>query len=163
MKTLAPVAALAAAAPAALGATFLGSLDGHDYYVTDAAATVFDARVEAVDLGGYLAALNSAEEEAWLLERVGNERLFIGLSDEIDEGVFRWDSGEELVYTNWAHNEPNDHGNGEDFVVINWKSNGQWNDMRGDASYRAIIEVVPTPGSAAIASIGLAAFARRRR
>ena len=49
--------------------------------------------------------------------------------------------GTRLTWTNWNKNEPNDHGNGEDYVHIiltdgddygtdsNNNRNGLWNDM----------------------------------
>ena len=46
--------------------------------------------------------------------------------------------GTRLIWTNWNKNEPNDHGNGEDYVHIiltdgddygGESRNGLWNDM----------------------------------
>ena len=44
--------------------------------------------------------------------------------------------GTRLIWTNWNKNEPNDHGNGEDYVMViltdgnDYDSglNGKWND-----------------------------------
>ncbi|MEM7755361.1 MAG: C-type lectin domain-containing protein [Planctomycetota bacterium] len=164
MKIAALALVSAVSVAPAFGATFVGSFEGHDYFITDTAGTLAENRVAAVDLGGTLVAIGGQAEQDWLFERLGtSEKFYIGFSDEVVEGAFAWDSGEEAVYTNWASNEPNDHGSGEDYAVMNWNSRGEWNDIGANYNARGIIEVVPTPGTAAIAAVGLGAVARRRR
>eukprot|EP01084_Bolivina_argentea_P030534 56550_1 len=52
---------------------------------------------------------------------------WIGLTDEIEEGKFRWTDGSSYGYSNWHPNEPNDQG-GEDCGQIRGGDN-MWNDM----------------------------------
>jgi len=51
------------------------------------------------------------------------------------EGTFQWaGSQEEVGYTNWKENHPNDgNGDGEHCVTVN--SDGLWNDVNCEKEY----------------------------
>ncbi|MEO0059198.1 MAG: hypothetical protein RLZZ312_845 [Bacteroidota bacterium] len=85
-------------------------------------------------LQGYLATITAADE-AQLVGKQSSGAGWIGGSDEITEGQWRWMSGPEtgqnMVYTNWNTNEPNDL-NGEDYAHITAVGVGilgSWNDL----------------------------------
>ena len=71
-----------------------------------------DASVMAQSYGGHLATIASQEEQDFL----GNYGGWLGLTDENVEGQWEWVTGEPVNYTNWIDGEPNDAGNGEDYV-----------------------------------------------
>jgi lectin-like protein len=127
----------------------------------------FQAEAEANSLGGHLVAINSAEEEQLLLTLFGGtEPFWIGLTDQVVEGVFVWTDGEPLTYSNWAPGEPNNE-NDEDYVNTNdFRGPGLWNDGHADTrTFRGIVELAPEPalaGLVAVALLGLG-FARKPR
>jgi hypothetical protein len=101
----------------------------HAYLLTPAVGSARQARQAAAAAGGYLASITSAEEQAFLAARF-NGRLWIGLSDEAQEGVFAWDSGEPVDYVHFCGGEPNDRLGVEDFVEFGLFAEKCWNDMR---------------------------------
>ncbi len=65
---------------------------------------------------------------------------------------FSWSSGESASYTRWAPGEPNDVGNGEDFVAIYYPNHDQankwndWNDRITDPiglPMNGVVEIIP--------------------
>jgi len=57
---------------------------------------------------------------------------WIGLTDFVEEGTFRWNSDDSLVsYTNWYKSEPNNQQpDGEDCVITSGtKIHNTWNDQ----------------------------------
>ena len=117
--------------------------NGNEYRLTSEAASWQEAQAEARSLGGNLVTVNNSAEQEWLQETFGaDERLWIGLSDRDSEGDFQWVSGETSSYRNFAPNQPDNFGRGEDFVTANWRANSpQWNDVSGLANFRGIIEI----------------------
>ena len=84
---------------------------GHYYYLLGPGYWT-NAQVQARNLGGRLAAINDAAENAWVLETFGNyggapRTLMIGFTDESQEGQWVWSTGEPVTYLNWAPGEPN--------------------------------------------------------
>ena len=64
--------------------------------------------------------------------------FWIGLSDIMVEGSFRWmESHETPSYTNWGGTEPNDMDGIEDCVV---KGVGGWNDQPCEIQYYALCQ-----------------------
>jgi serralysin len=99
------------------------------FYTLGTAAPWTQAQAQAVSLGGNLVTVNDAAENQFLVNTFGGaERLWIGLTDEVTEGVFRWANGEAITYTNWASGEPNNLGN-EDYAEFNFGGPGRWNDL----------------------------------
>ncbi|MDY6936688.1 MAG: lectin-like protein [Cyanobacteriota bacterium] len=112
--------------------------NGHTYCLTSPGKWS-QANEEAIAKGGNLVTVNDSAEQDWLLETFGSSRLWIGFTDEKNEGSFEWSSGETSSYTNWLPGEPNDgncNGN-EDYTVINgWGSDGGWNDLIDDGFWQ---------------------------
>ena len=90
--------------------------NGHTYMLTPAGMSFAQARAYAQAAGGYLVSITDAAEQAFVAAQfstAGTTRLWIGLSDEVTEGVFRWDSGEPFAYSAWCPGEPNNFNGNE--------------------------------------------------
>jgi hypothetical protein len=111
-------------------------------YLLSSSATWENAQTYAQNLGGNLVTINDATEEAWLKSTFGtSENFWIGLTDKVTEGTFAWANGETATYRNWAAGEPSNSGGNEDYAVMNWNGNRQWNDEGSTATRRGIIEL----------------------
>lgn len=116
-------------------------VDGLDDAIQLAASTTWMGQP------GYVVSVLSADEKDFLVSAFGDEEHYvIGYTDRVQEGVWRWVSGEPSDFTFWASGEPNNF-NDEDFAVMNWQHDvqpepqppGAWNDV-GDAIGYAIFE-----------------------
>ncbi len=56
-------------------------------------------------------------------------RAWLGLTDEVKEGVFLWIDGTKPSYTNWNPGEPNNADGDEHYGEMH--PNGKWNDKEG--------------------------------
>ena len=80
-----------------------------------------DAQEKAIKEESHLLSINDEEEQIWVQIMFRNPHFWIGLNDVEEEGVWRWDSGEPVTYTNWALHEvfggqePNTE---KDFVAV---------------------------------------------
>jgi len=123
--------------------------NGHSYQRTSGATSWEAAQAEAAQLGGHLVVINDAAEQRWLAETFGRDRLWIGLTDRNQEGTFQWVNGDDSSFRNWTPGEPNDYkfggkfDGGEDYVLMNWNSNGLWNDAPNDfmGKFQGLIEI----------------------
>jgi hypothetical protein len=88
-------------------------------YILSSAGTWTQAQAEAVSFGGNLVTVNDEAENQFLVKTFDTERLWIGLTDEVVEGEFRWVNGEVFTYNNWGTNQPDNAGGQEDYVEIN--------------------------------------------
>jgi hypothetical protein len=93
-------------------------LNGHYYRLTPWMTGWHEAERMAGRLDGHLATIRSAAEEDWLLSRFRIWGLWIGLSDEAQEGHWVWSSGEPLVYAGWNTGEPSG-GLSRNFALFN--------------------------------------------
>jgi Ca2+-binding RTX toxin-like protein len=127
---------------ASYGASTLFNYNGNTYLLSTA-GTWQQAQAQARSLGGNLVTVNNQAEQDWLVSTFGgSELLWIGFTDEVTEGQFRWVNGETSTYTNWSPGEPNNAHGGEDYAMMNWNWAGIWNDDSGTVSLRGIIEIV---------------------
>ncbi|MEN9640315.1 MAG: hypothetical protein RLZZ262_2184, partial [Bacteroidota bacterium] len=118
------------------GFTYLGTYNNHKYFRSNASFTWTNARANALDLGGHLATLSSAGENAFL---AGLGLHWIGYTDQAVEGTWVWTNGEPVVYTNWFAGEPNNAAN-DDYARINWAGSNQWDDQPASTTAPYILE-----------------------
>ena len=93
------------------------------------------AQTAAIALGGNLVTIDDAIENDWVATTFGqpgveDRQIWIGMTDQAQEGTWVWIDGSPVGYTNWAANEPNDGAGGEDYGMIDYHSaTGEWNDL----------------------------------
>ena len=113
------------------------------------------AKADAEARGGRLAVLDTQEKiessRAHLFENPGWPNLWIGLTDEVQEGEWKWITGENLgTATNWWRNSPDNFLPTEDYAIIYREdplhNNGDWADVPsfGDGiGYGYLLEIPP--------------------
>ncbi len=125
-------------APTSLtGYTLLGVFNGHTYFMSNNSSTWAGANTAAQSVGAHLVTLTSLAESDFL---PGTPRFYIGLTDQLVEGAWKWVNNEPLSFTRWNTGEPNNVSN-EDFVSMNQGgANRLWNDENGTTGRRFVIE-----------------------
>lgn len=121
--------------------TYVGHVNGRDYFKSITAQTWNNARTICLNNGGHLATIPNAEVNQLIFENAGNARVYIGLNDIQTEGLFVWENGDRLAYTNWGSGQP-DNASNEDVVELR-NDNGQWNDINGTAARQYFLELNP--------------------
>ena len=80
-----------------------------------------DAQEKAIKEEAHLLSINDEEELIWVQIMFRHPRYWIGLNDVEEEGLWQWDSGEPVTYTNWADHERfggNEPDAEKDFVAV---------------------------------------------
>ena len=130
-------------------------VNGHAYYLLSP-TNWNSAEAAAISLGGHLATVNDAAENAWIFSTFSNfggqtRTLWIGLNDLSQEGLWIWNDGDASAYRNWAPGEPNNGGGvypNEDQTMMRSSAfayPGMWNDAPEDQHSAAVVEVGPPP------------------
>ena len=122
---------------------------GHLYEYVSSTLTWGNAKTAAearskYGAAGYLATITSQEENDFVAARLANAG-WMGASDSVSEGVWRWVVGPENGtqfwsgniggttvggnYANWNGSEPNDSGSNEDCGQFLSGASGRWNDL----------------------------------
>lgn len=115
------------------------SYNGHSYKVFNIGLTWHDAKAYCESLGGYLATITSQGEQTFINGLItGNEKinLWIGATDEIEEGHWKWVTTEPFNYSNWHQGNPNNWRGIEHYaglvtrqVRFDYEAYlGEWND-----------------------------------
>ncbi len=123
------------------GFELLGEFGEKIYYLSNSGFPSYDAAAELADSYlGYIAAVNSAAENNWLINTGGwPAGVIVGGTDRDIEGTWTWESGEPFSYSNWAGGEPNDWGSGEDYIQI--LAGGNWNDIPWITNRQVLFEL----------------------
>jgi hypothetical protein len=85
-------------------------------------------RCRAFISGAHLASIADSQQTAAIKALAVNlaaGSYWIGANDIAAEGIFTWNDGLVLSYTNWRTNEPNNQGGNQNCVSVN---NTQWFD-----------------------------------
>ena len=130
-----PVKVYKRTTPILTGFTSQQNYNGHSYYRSTGSAIWTTARQNCIDMGGYLVTVTTAAENSFIFGLWPSG--WIGLTDEVIEGTWRWVTGEAYSYTSWNPGEPNNAGN-EDYVQF--VGGGKWNDLPNNVSLPYVIE-----------------------
>jgi hypothetical protein len=117
------------------GFTNQQNYNGHSYYRSTGTATWTTARTNCSNMGGHLVTITTSGEQSFIYGLWPSG--WIGLTDEVTEGTWRWVTGETYSYKNWNSGEPNNAGN-EDYVQF--VSNGRWNDLNNNNNLAYVLE-----------------------
>ena len=84
--------------------------NGHYYRVVDESMYWDEAEAACEAEGGQLATINSAEEQAFIVELIEDTgrkyNYWLGGTDEGHEGTWTWVTGEPWSYSNWRKKQP---------------------------------------------------------
>ncbi|EGT3944934.1 TPA: DUF5011 domain-containing protein [Clostridioides difficile] len=84
-------------------------------------------KMEYRGLKGHLATIKS-KYELDLFNCLTTKTVWLGATDEEEEGKWKWVTGEPVKFTNWCVGEPNNLGGTEDYMSSIKNSGGLWND-----------------------------------
>jgi hypothetical protein len=110
--------------PVMTGFTSQNNFNGHSYYRSTGSMTWTAARTACTNMGGHLVTSTSLAENNFLFSLWPSG--WIGLTDEVTEGQWKWVTGETYSWSYWNGGEPNNAGN-EDYVQF--VGGGRWNDL----------------------------------
>lgn len=109
----------AAVLPAGADHSGVVTFNGHAYQRYDEGMTWTEAKAYCESLGGYLACITSAEEQAFVEKLIADgTRNHYWIGAYRDGNGFSWVSGEPFSYTHWDIGDPNNYGGHEDAVHI---------------------------------------------
>ena len=147
--------------------------NGHYYRIIGPGLTWAEGKAMAASMGGYLAVIDDAAEDTWLMGmfRPVSDTAFVGANDIAEEGVWVWDetgvnfwngaadgTAVSGLYASWNTGEPNNVGEtGEDVAELHLGT-GLWNDLNAARERYCIVESGiaqigydgPTPGTAVL-------------
>jgi hypothetical protein len=116
----------------------LNPYNGHWYQRFDTTMTWHEAKTHCENLDGHLATINSQAEDEFVYNNLAafspHEKVWIGATDETQEGAWEWVTSEVWNFTNWAENEPNNCSDGEHYLMYYTPNDprgraGFWNDI----------------------------------
>ena len=110
------------------------------YFYTLGNTSWYGAKTEAESVGGNLVIINDASEWEWVDQKFGGINYYIGATDAVNEGDWRWVDGTKLAINSpfWAPGEPN---NSKDEDYAQATPNGWWNDEDNNKNIPGLIEV----------------------
>lgn len=125
------------------GFNYLGTFEGHKYFISNEKETLATAEIQAADAGGYLLSINSlGENEFFSKSALGNKAL-IGLTDVNEEGIFNWADGNALKFQNFEDCDPDCNNNDStNHVLFNFNI-GAWElkQMSADLKEYFLVEI----------------------
>nr|XP_034960754.1 C-type lectin domain family 4 member M-like [Zootoca vivipara] len=102
----------------------------HCYFFSTSKNPWLAAKQSCEKEGAHLLIINIQAEQSFLLKQLASEHVFwIGLSDTVKEGEWRWVDGSPMSMSFWGPGEPNNAGQGQGEDCATLRFNGKWNDV----------------------------------
>jgi hypothetical protein len=103
---------------------------GHRYKIFEGKVSWKDAKARCEALGGMLACIESEAEQRFIAKLANGRYLYLGGTDESEEGKFVWLSCAPFTYTSWMDGQPNNYGGNENYLAT--YDNGEWVDVAAE-------------------------------
>jgi hypothetical protein len=98
----------------------------HAYHVFDGTSVWHEARDACAARGAHLVTIADAEEQAFVAALSPGLEVWIGATDEKEEGHFVWVTGEPFGYAHFSPGEPDNQFGNDDYVVLG--NDQAWHD-----------------------------------
>jgi len=119
--------------PAPTATVFRGrqnTTNSHWYLLVTQERSWRTAHEYCAGMGAHLVTISNAAENQFVFGV--SAQTWLGASDEEQEGVWKWITGEPMTYTNWAEGEPNNCGQPDcqpEYFAMFFENTQQWNDI----------------------------------
>lgn len=113
------------------GPTDAASLGSHKYKLIKEQLTWHQAKGYCEARGGYLACIHSPNEDLFIRRMIGDAMVWLGATDEMQEGRWRWINHEPFIYASWKRSEPNNDRGVQHYAAC---AKDGWDD--GDGGWR---------------------------
>lgn len=114
------------------------AFEGHRYKVYDVDLPWHEAKARCEAMGGHLACVETQAEQDFIAKLADGRYLYLGATDEAEEGAFVWINGAPWDYTAWYDDQPN-NWDGEEHYLATY-DDGLWVDVasQGDGFWMPI-------------------------
>ncbi|KAG7499177.1 macrophage mannose receptor 1-like [Solea senegalensis] len=122
---------------------------GNCYLFSNDEKSWLEANAYCLAQNSNLMSIQTIEERLWLRTQILSHTYWIGLNDQVTEGVWQWSDGSPFIeyLSQWMHGQPDNWGDGEDCAQVNGNSHGQWMDENcADKKKYICKHVNPNPG-----------------
>jgi uncharacterized repeat protein (TIGR02543 family) len=102
------------------------------FQIIEGSYTWHEAKADAEARGGRLAALDTRskiDSVDFLMISSNHPNCWIGLTDEIDEGTWKWINGTSLATSQWASGQPDRSGTEDHAGYYHYPTPNTWHDM----------------------------------
>lgn len=113
----------------------------NDYEFIKGKVSWHEAKRICEEKGGHLVVINSLAENDYIINEskdLNLDHIWIGLTDEISKGVWRWITGEKVCFTDWDDKQPDNTYELEHYAEINYATSKKWNDLPNYTSYSSL-------------------------
>jgi hypothetical protein len=100
---------------------------GHHYAVVEADATWHEKKAACEKVGGHLAVIETAAEQAFIAKLADGRYLSLGATDEGHEDTWTWVNGAKWEFAAWMEGQPNNYGDDEHYLAT--YDDGAWVDV----------------------------------
>ncbi|XP_060744661.1 CD209 antigen-like protein E [Tachysurus vachellii] len=110
------------------------------YFISNEKKNWEKSRKDCKAKGADLVIINSKEEQEFIVKLLDKPETWIGLSDTVKEGEWKWVDDTPLNTGSWARGKPNNAGEEDCAVISGSSSTGTWNDQKCSAKFPWICE-----------------------
>uniref|UniRef100_A0A3P9LRF9 C-type lectin domain-containing protein n=1 Tax=Oryzias latipes TaxID=8090 RepID=A0A3P9LRF9_ORYLA len=111
--------------------------DGKCYFFSTDTKSWFDANSYCMGQSSHLLSIQDVQER--VRTQIGTEIYWMGLNDEVVEGVWEWSDGSHFIeYLFWGQGQPDNWQGNEHCGEVVGYNNGHWNDENCDTKRRYI-------------------------
>ena len=125
------------------GYSYMGTFENSQFYISDGLANWTDAKAATEAAGGRLAIINNSAENDFIQQNINGQIVFIGISDNGQEGNLVWVDGSSLSYSNFPGGL-NNSGDNDFGVFYPW--NGEWDLNNQFVAKKYLLEIPCSSG-----------------